>query len=162
MRKIIILVSVLFTIVCNSQNTKTKTNNNKTSTTKPLNREQIKKKMKDLDSIQRVLTIKKDSYWNQDYNSGFLLSSEQDSSEKRNLQDSSSVWKQKVIDHYNNAQVEIEKIKLQKEQIASEYDKLSNQLAKLPKDGWQTIWVNGRKKNVYMKNGKIVEPPTDN
>lgn len=157
MRKIIILVSVLFTIVCNSQNTKT----NKTSTTKPLNREQIKKKMKDLDSIQRVLTIKKDSYWNQDYNSGFLLSSEQDSSEKRNLQDSSSVWKQKVIDHYNNAQVEIEKIKLQKEQIASEYDKLSNQLAKLPKDGWQTIWVNGRKKNVYMKNGKIVEPPTE-
>ena len=157
MRKIIILVSVLFTIVCNSQNTKT----NKTSTTKPLNREQIKKKMKDLDSIQRVLTIKKDSYWNQDYNSGFLLSSEQDSSEKRNLQDSSSVWKQKVIDHYNNAQVEIEKIKIQKEQIASEYDKLSNQLAKLPKDGWQTIWVNGRKKNVYMKNGKIVEPPTE-
>lgn len=157
MRKIIILVSVLFTIVCNSQNTKT----NKTSTTKPLNREQIKKKMKDLDSIQRVLTIKKDSYWNQDYNSGFLLSSEQDSSEKRNLQDSSSVWKQKVIDHYNNAQVEIEKIKIQKKQIASEYDKLSNQLAKLPKDGWQTIWVNGRKKNVYMKNGKIVEPPTE-
>lgn len=161
MRKIIILVSVLFTIVCNSQNTKTKTNNNKTSTTKPLNREQIKKKMKDLDSIQRVLTIKKDSYWNQDYNSGFLLSSEQDSSEKRNLQDSSSVWKQKVIDHYNNAQVEIEKIKIQKEQIASEYNKLEAQLAKLPKDGWQTIWVNGRKKNVYMKNGKIVEPPTE-
>jgi hypothetical protein len=157
MRKIIILVSVLFTIVCNSQNTKT----NKTSTTKPLNREQIKKKMKDLDSIQRVLTIKKDSYWNQDYNSGFLLSSEQDSSEKRNLQDSSSVWKQKVIDHYNNAQVEIEKIKIQKEQIASEYNKLEAQLAKLPKDGWQTIWVNGRKKNVYMKNGKIVEPPTE-
>lgn len=157
MRKIIILVSVLFTIVCNSQNTKTY----KTSTTKPLNREQIKKKMKDLDSIQRVLTIKKDSYWNQDYNSGFLLSSEQDSSEKRNLQDSSSVWKQKVIDHYNNVQVEIEKIKIQKKQIASEYDKLSNQLAKLPKDGWQTIWVNGRKKNVYMKNGKIVEPPTE-
>ena len=61
MRKIIILVSVLFTIVCNSQNTKTNTNNNKTSTTKPLNREQIMKKMKDLDSIQRVLTIKKDS-----------------------------------------------------------------------------------------------------
>ena len=161
MRKIIILVSVLFTIVCNSQNTKTKTNNNKTSTTKPLNREQIKKKMKDLDSIQRVLTIKKDSYWNQDYNSGFLLSSEQDSSEKRNLQDSSSVWKQKVIDHYKNAQIEIEKIKLQKEQIASEYNKLEAQLAKLPKDGWQTIWVNGRKKNVYMKNGKIVEPPTE-
>ena len=154
MRKIIILVSVLFTIVCNSQNTKTKT-------TKPLNREQIKKKMNDLDSIQRVLTIKKDSYWNQDYNSGFLLSSEQDSSEKRNLQDSSTAWKQKVIDHYNNAQVEIKKIKIQKEQIASEYDKLSNQLAKLPKDGWQTIWVNGRKKNVYMKNGKIVEPPTE-
>ena len=161
MRKIIILVSVLFTIVCNSQNTKTKTNTNKTSTTKPLNREQIKKKMKDLDSIQRVLTIKKDSYWNQDYNSGFLLSSEQDSSEKRNLQDSSSVWKQKVIDHYNNAQVEIEKIKIQKEQIASEYNKLEAQLAKLPKDGWQTIWVNGRKKNVYMKNGNIVEPPTE-
>lgn len=157
MRKIIILVSVLFTIVCNSQNTKT----NKTSTTKPLNREQIIKKMNDLDSIQRVLTIKKDSYWNNDYRDGFLLSSSQDSSEKRNLQDSSSVWKQKVIDHYNNAQVEIEKIMVQKEQIASEYDKLSNQLAKLPKDGWQTIWVNGRKKNVYMKNGKIVEPPTE-
>jgi hypothetical protein len=154
MRKIIILLSVLFTIVCNSQNTKT-------STTKTLNREQIMKKMNDLDSIQRVLTIKKDSYWNQDYNSGFLLLSKQDSSEKRNLQDSSSVWKQKVIDHYNNAQVEIEKIKIQKEQIASEYNKLEAQLAKLPKDGWQTIWVNGRKKNVYMKNGKIVEPPIE-
>lgn len=154
MRKIIILVSVLFTIVCNSQNTKSKT-------TKPLNREQIMKKMKDLDSIQRVLTIKKDSYWNNDYRDGFLLSSSQDSSEKRNLQDSSAVWKQKVIDHYKNAQVEIEKIMVQKQQIAAEYDKLSNQLAKLPKDGWQTIWVNGRKKNVYMKNGNIVEPPTE-
>jgi hypothetical protein len=157
MKKIFILVSVLFTIVSHSQNTKY----NKSTTSKTLNREQIMKKMNDLDSIQRVLKIKKDSYWNQDYNSGFLLLSKQDSSEKRNLQDSSSVWKQKVINHYNNAQVEIEKIKIQKEQIASEYNKLEAQLAKLPKDGWQTIWVKGRKKNVYYENGKIVTPPSN-
>lgn len=160
MKKIIILVSVLFTIVCNSQNTKTKTNTNKTSTTKPLNREQIMKKMNDLDSIQRVLKNKQQEYISDEYLYGKDLVNKTYFFESR-LKDSSATYKKHVIDVYVKNDVEVEKIMVQKQQIASEYDKLSNQLAKLPKDGWQTIWVNGRKKNVYMKNGKIVEPPTE-
>ena len=156
MRKIIILVSVLFTIVCNSQNTKT----NKTSTTKPLNREQIKKKMKDLDSIQKVLDNKKQVYISDEYLYGKDLVQKTYYFESR-LKDSSATYKKHVIDVYIKNDVEVENIYVQKEKVAKEYDKYSDMLQKLPKDGWQTIWVNGRKKNVYMKNGKIVEPPTE-
>lgn len=156
MRKIIILVSVLFTIVCNSQNTKT----NKTSTTKPLNREQIMKKMNDLDSIQRVLDNKKQEYISDEYLYGKDLVQKTYYFESR-LKDSSATYKKHVIDVYIKNDVEVENIYVQKEKVAKEYDKYSDMLQKLPKDGWQTIWVNGRKKNVYMKNGKIVEPPTE-
>lgn len=156
MRKIIILVSVLFTIVCNSQNTKT----NKTSTTKPLNREQIMKKMKDLDSIQKVLDNKKQVYISDEYLYGKDLVQKTYYFESR-LKDSSATYKKHVIDVYIKNDVEVENIYVQKEKVAKEYDKYSDMLQKLPKDGWQTIWVNGRKKNVYMKNGKIVEPPSN-
>lgn len=160
MKKIFILVSVLFTIVAHSQNAKYNKTTTKTTTSKQLNREQIMKKMHELDSVQKVLDNKKQEYISDEYLYGKDLVQKTYYFESR-LKDSSATYKKHVIDVYIKNDVEVENIYVQKEKVAKEYDKYSDMLQKLPKDGWQTIWVNGRKKNVYYENGKIVTPPSN-
>jgi len=164
MKKLIIIFITLLCVTGFSQ-TKKKITQNKPKETK----EQLQIKLEELKTEYQLVNEKIYSYRTQEY---FLGENFNDSINY--ARNNSSAWytlskvnnytkEQKIqfINVYKTNKVFVDKLLIDKISLNDKINILEDKIYSMPSTytGWQTIYQNGRRKTVYMKNGVISNPP---